>query len=275
MPLKIYQKEDAGMKYWTTFWKEREVSLENQQQYMEFNFLTRLIHEYLPNDGKIIEGGCGTGRWVFYLKEKGYKIIGIEWSKDVVEQVKAWDQNAPIEIGDIFNLYFPDGFFQAYISLGVIEHHHNWPMALKEAYRVLNNGGVLFCSVPFFNPVRRIKNIFGVYNIKEGEKFFEYRFTLDEIKQGIEKNGFKIIEVIPFSVPYGLTLEIPGIEKLHNFFGRRYKKEWHKGFAYTETKKQKVNSLFLSSFVQIIKKILETYYMRRIFGHMILIIAKK
>lgn len=272
MPLKIYQKEDAGAKYWAKFWEEREKSLEEQQQYMEFNFLTKIFHKYLSHREKILEGGCGTGRWVFYLKEKEYDIIGVEWSKEVVNQVKAWDQNAPIIVGDIFNLDFPDSFFQTYISLGVIEHHENYLMALKEAYRVICNGGYLLCTVPYFNHIRRIKNIFGAYKAKAGEKFFEYRFTKKEIIRHVEDAGFEIIEVAPFSVPYGLKLEIPGMSVLHKFTSVRYRNEWFdQGNIITDLQTKKLRTLI----IRILKRIMETSIMGYIFGHMILIVAKK
>jgi len=108
-------------------------------------------------------------------------------------------------------------FFHAYISLGVIEHHKNYLKALREAHRVLCKNGILFCSVPYFNIIRRIKNVFGAYKQKEGEK-------LSEIREAIERSGFTIVEVIPFSVPYGLSVEIPCIRQFYKFFSK-YKKE--------------------------------------------------
>ena len=273
MPLKIYREEDAGIKYWTKFWMEREESLEEQQQYIEFNFLTKVFSKYLSHhSGKILEGGCGTGKWVFYLREKRYGIIGVEWSKEVVKQVKARNPSVPIIVGDIFNLSFPDDFFQAYISLGVIEHHENYLMALKEAYRVIRKGGYLLCTVPYFNTIRRIKNIFRVYKPKMGEKFFEYRFTRKEFIKVVENAGFEIMEVIPFSVPYGLKLEIPGMSILHKYAAKRYRKELlyqNNIDIKSQTKKQK------SRIIQTLKHIIENPVMRYIFGHMILIVARK
>lgn len=274
MPLEIYQKEGAEAKYWANFWKEREKSLDEQQQYMEFNFLAEIFRKYISHRKRILEGGCGTGRWVFYLKEMGYDIIGVEWSKEVVDQVKVWDPNVPIIVGDIFNLDFPDSFFQTYISLGVIEHHENYSMALKEAYRVICNGGFLLCTVPYFNPIRRIKNIFGAYKAKVGETFFEYRFTKKEIIMHVKDAGFEIIEVDPFSVPYGLKLDIPGMPALHKFASARYRNEWFDQgniIADSQTKKIKIKTMFIRA----LKHIMETSIMRCIFGHMILIVAKK
>jgi len=271
MPLKIYQKEGAGVEYWSEFWKKRMKLFEEEQQYMEFNFLTKIFHKYLMPGARILEGGCGLGRWVFYLRRKGYDIIGIEWSKEVVKQVRALNSDVPIIVGDIFFISFPDGFFHAYISLGVIEHHKNYLKALREAHRVLCKNGILFCSVPYFNVIRRIKNVFGAYKQKEGEKFYEYRFKISEIREAIERSGFTIVEVIPFSVPYGLSVEIPCIRQFYKFFSK-YKKEWY--YAYCKTE---VNSKYrISKFIiKTIKRIMESKFLAILFGHMVIIIAKK
>ena len=44
---------------------------------------------------------------------------------------------------------FPDNHFDAYLSLGVIEHWEEGPQqAIDEAYRVIKPGGYFFVSTP-------------------------------------------------------------------------------------------------------------------------------
>ena len=62
-----------------------------------------------------------------------------------------------IEFGDILDIPYPDGYFDAYISMGVVEHFEGGPLPpLKEAHRVLKPGGLIFVSTPTVNVLRRI-----------------------------------------------------------------------------------------------------------------------
>jgi len=267
MLLRIYEKHDGNVDYWSDHWSKE--CIDEQEQFLESNFLTNIFYKYLSKTDQILEGGCGLGKWVFYLNKRGYKITGIEWSKETVKHCLLHEPNIPIKVGDIFNLEFPNKSFQSYISLGVIEHHENYQMALDEAHRVIDDDGYMLCSVPYFNPVRQIKNLFGAYNPKTGFKFFEYRFKINEIRDSIQNAGFEIIEVIPFSVPYGLTVEFPFIKSIRNIMGKKQKKVWYS--VDNSSKSLKSSNVLL----KVIKYIIESYAMRYLFGHMIMIVGKK
>lgn len=267
MPLEIYEKHGGDVDYWSEYWSTERI--DEQQQFIESNFLTNIFYKYLSKTDPILEGGCGLGKWVFYLNKKGYKITGIEWSKETVNTAKLHEPNIPIKVGDIFNFEYSDQSFQSYISLGVIEHHKNYQMALDEAYRVISDNGYMLCSVPYFNPVRQFKNLFGVYKPKAGDKFFEYRFKINEICNSMRNSGFEIIEIIPFSVPYGLTLEFPLIKHIRNIVGKKQKKMWYSVDSSPESIKSS------NALLKIMKYIIESHAMSYMFGHMIMIVGRK
>ena len=59
--------------------------------------------------------------WVdgfFYLRREGYDIIGIEWSRGAVKQVRALNSDVPIIVEDIFSISFPDVFFSCVYIFG-------------------------------------------------------------------------------------------------------------------------------------------------------------
>jgi len=107
--------------------------------------LHKIFDKYLAKSNmKILEAGCGMGTWVYNLRVKGYDVIGIDYMLSTVKRVKQYDESFPIQQGDVNNLDFPDNFFDAYVSLGVIEHFQEGPQkALSEAYRVLKPNGIL------------------------------------------------------------------------------------------------------------------------------------
>ncbi len=172
--------------------------------------LRPILLKYLPKEGKILEGGCGTGRWVVFLKKKCFDIIGVDFALDTLKRIKHLDESIPVEFGDINKTNFPDNYFSAYISLGVVEHFEEGPfVSIKEAERILKPRGMLLISIPVLNSIRRltmpieiIHNFFRenrfirkLIGKEEYPKkvFVEYRFTISEFEYILKKNHFSIL----------------------------------------------------------------------------------
>jgi SAM-dependent methyltransferase len=166
----------------------------------DYQTIRTVFSDLLPKDGKILEAGCGLGRWVFYLRQKGFDVIGLEASSQAFSVIREHDPEGYIKEGDVRSMPFDDGSFQALISLGVMEHFEEGPQKLLlESNRVLKKGGLLFVSIPpntlvrkmFLNPVLSLK-----YSIKKmlGKKlaFAEYRSTEKEFTPFIKESGFEI-----------------------------------------------------------------------------------
>lgn len=115
-----------------------------------------IIEKYINQDMKILESGCGSGKWVFYYTRKGYDITGLDWSEKTVRSIKKYDDNIKIVQGDARNSTFPDEEFDLILSLGTIEHSIEGPdKALADAYRLLKHDGLLIVTVPIMTPIRQ------------------------------------------------------------------------------------------------------------------------
>ena len=104
---------------------------------------------------------------------------------------------------DLRQLGFRSGAFAVYISLGVVEHDPEGPDSIvREAWRVLEPGGVLILSVPYVNLVRRL----GAWWIRHrhrrlqgnGGEFYQFAFSRTEAQAFIERNGFRVLSAIPY-----------------------------------------------------------------------------
>lgn len=189
-----------------------------------------VFNTYLPKDGKILEAGCGLGRWVIYYRQKGYDIIGIDLAKDAVAMAKSYDPSIPLYIDNILKANYPDGHFKAVISLGVVEHFEEGPFeALNEAHRLLAKDGLLFISVPLQNTFRRLlinhlKRFKMFLQKRKGRSyvFEEYRYTQKQMEDILRQTGFEIIETAAddFFPPknMGLYVDLP--------FLRNKEKKW-------------------------------------------------
>ena len=116
---------------WDTMWTTRTIEQELEACDIE-SPPRELFLSYLPKEGKIVDAGCGFGKWVIYLKQRGYDIVGIDNSELAVAKLKDFDESLQVELGDILYIHYPDNSFDAYVSMGVVEHFEDGPTpALK------------------------------------------------------------------------------------------------------------------------------------------------
>jgi len=203
-------------------------TLEDGIEVCRYQTIDRIFEKYLPRKGKILESGCGLGRWVFYLRKKGYDVTGIDLVEQAVQTARAYDPEAPVFVDDVLHSRFPDDLFAAVISLGVIEHFEEGPEeALAEIKRVLSNDGLLFLSVPtqnlfrllLINHLKRIK--MHLRKLAGHEYLFEeYRYTRGQMTRILVDAGFEIIEMVPddYFPPksMGLYVDLPFLRHKKN-----------------------------------------------------------
>jgi len=185
----------------------RGESITESIELCEYETTYPVFFKYLPREGRILESGCGTGRWVFHLRQKGFNVTGIDLARDALEMAKAYDPSAPVLLDDVLHSRFADHSFDAAISLGVVEHFEEGPQrALAELRRILKDDGILLISVPINNPVRRLlfnrlRAMYAWYLMRKGTwkavAFQEYRYTRKEFRNYLEGAGFEILEVAP------------------------------------------------------------------------------
>lgn len=160
-----------------------------------------VLIQHLPKDGRIVEAGCGSGKWPIYLRRLGYNVLGLDISLDACALGHAADPGLGIAAADVRRLPLRSDSLDAVVSLGVVEHDEAGPMpALQETRRVLRKpDGLLVLSVPYDNLLRRI--VFNPWLTWKNWRrrrsglhlvFEEYRFTLREVQRFLERTGFEV-----------------------------------------------------------------------------------
>ena len=84
--------------------------------------LERVISRSVTKGAKILEAGCGIGHLVIALRQNGYDCHGLDYAERTIEVLKGHFPDMPFTQGDIRKLPYESEFFDAYISLGVMEH---------------------------------------------------------------------------------------------------------------------------------------------------------
>ncbi|MDI6788315.1 MAG: methyltransferase domain-containing protein [Planctomycetota bacterium] len=211
---------------WDEIWRET-TNIEGEIHSIEFEpEITKIMHRFIRNDHKILEAGCGLGRFMLYWDQKGYDIYGVDYSSYGLQTLKQYYPHLKIYLSDVENLSFPNEYFNICLSLGVLEHIEEGPLkGLQEAYRVLKKDGILIITGPCYEINLLARYMKFKHRIKsfckailkrpvEPEKkddlcFLEYHYTIDEISDYIKKAGFYIIEKGYFGINRTLWTYFP------------------------------------------------------------------
>jgi len=103
---------------------------------------------------KIIELGCGTGRTLIPLAKSGYKISGLDISKNMVNRAKEKLQKENLQtkiyIKDLTNFSLPEKFDGAILSqrtLNFIADEQKQRKALENVKKILKKGAILVINL--------------------------------------------------------------------------------------------------------------------------------
>lgn len=211
--------ESATSDFWTQHWLEKRDFANRVKMGASRGMIKKYTLMFLKPPAKVIDAGCGIGQNVFGLSQWGYDAYGVDFAGDVVKKTKDNFPEMKIYTQDVRKLEFPDNFFDGYWSLGVIEHFKDgYDDILKEAHRVLKNGGHLFITVPWLSPLRRIKAKLGMYSVLEKDtnmsNFYEFMLHDQEVIRKLEKEGWCFVFSSPYDAVKGLKDELTWIRPI-------------------------------------------------------------
>jgi SAM-dependent methyltransferase len=76
----------------------------------EAEYVCGLLRKYAPDVTSVLDLGCGTGRHALCLAEKGFRVVGVDRSTQMLDQAKLLGGSAPAQIQD--RLSFHEGDVQ-------------------------------------------------------------------------------------------------------------------------------------------------------------------
>ncbi len=102
----------------------------------------------LSKGASILDVGCGSGRDLSWLKNRGFKVIGFETSKKLAQLA---GKNAGCEVieGDFETYDFSRLSVDAIMLIGALVHlpHSKVPEVLNSINRALKDDGIIFLSL--------------------------------------------------------------------------------------------------------------------------------
>lgn len=142
--------------------------------------LWEIALDIIPNNARILDLGCGSGRDTLFFSLKEKNVIGLDYSYSLSKLAHQYT-NQPIVQADLRNIPFDDTSFDVVWSIGSLLHIKKTEIksALLEIRRILIHGGRLLTS---------IKKGIGEETTKDG-RFFAY-YEIDEWGKILSDTGF-------------------------------------------------------------------------------------
>lgn len=179
-----------------------------------------MILEFLKKNvdlkGKILDAGCGEGRFSKYFIEKQANITSMDFSEEYISLARKKIGKGKFVVGSVTSLPFKDNSFDVIFSIDVLQHVPNLKDAISEFKRVLKKGGKLIIVD---------KNKFGLHGkyfipkliVQKYREFTEWRYSGFKEQWFIPKRLAKLIESVFGNVRYAYLRET-GKNKIFKLF---------------------------------------------------------
>ena len=130
------------------------------------------IYKYIKSP--ILDVGCGAGRVAKNFQELGYKVVGIDISKEAISIAKNLGMQDAV-LGSIWNFQSEPKFETVLLygnNMGLAERVENIPKFLDKLFSLMNppdGGKVIYTSLIFFNTDRKVHLDYHKFKREKGD----------------------------------------------------------------------------------------------------------
>jgi len=144
--MKVYQETLADVDRYIE--NHRDISLEAYEPRFESYLRPVRRFKEITSETQILEIGTGPGWFPILCKQRGLCCKGLEISSQLIEVAREtgrrYGVEPNIELGNIEESSLPANFYDVVIASSVFEHVEDWRGGLRNVYRCMRPGGVLF-----------------------------------------------------------------------------------------------------------------------------------
>ena len=172
------------------------------------------LFDYIKPNDKVLDAGCGNGRYLPWIKQKNGQYFGIDNSQELIKIAQSRYQGESFQMADVLALPFDNTFFDKIYSIAVLHHIPSNELRQKffqEAKRVLKPNGFLVLTVWKFKRWQErlllfkynISRVLGKTGLEKNDLFLPWQkkipryyhfFSQSELKKLARQAGFEVIK---------------------------------------------------------------------------------
>jgi SAM-dependent methyltransferase len=151
--------------------------------------------------GRLLDVGCGKGRFLARASARGWRAIGMERMHPQAVVARRNAPDASLVESELALGPFRASCVDAVTAWHVLEHLSDPGAALAAAFEALRPGGVLACEVPNFGSWQA--RAFGASSFHLDPPRHLVHFTQSSLARLAESKGFRVVRVRTFSPALG------------------------------------------------------------------------
>lgn len=163
------------------------------------DYLKKISKNIFKNN--LLEIGCGNGFFLGEAKSQGFKnVFGVEPSLKAVEKAHLKIRKN-IKVDIFKDKLYQNNFFDIICFFQTLDHIIDPNKFLKSCFRILKNGGIVFCIVHDTNSlmVKILGEKTPIFDIEH-----TYLYNKKTLKKIFEKNNFEIVKILDIANEYSL-----------------------------------------------------------------------
>lgn len=169
--------------------------LKREADYLRFMTLADI------SAGKLLDVGCGGGRFLKRMKRRGWQVEGTDFDEHAAHKVSA-RYGIKAHVGDLPQCNLAENSFDVITMSQTIEHLYDPKATLRECLRLLKPGGLLVMTTPNVHSIGATK--FGAsWRGWEAPRHL-HLFSVESLQRLAQQLGFEIVEARTYTCSAGV-----------------------------------------------------------------------
>lgn len=176
-------------------WADQYDSNENKTRDLDSKSTIQTLNKY--DYSRVVELGCGTGKNTIYFLKKANKVIGLDFSQEMLNKAteKIKDERAEFRKTDLTSEWNIENDYADLITCNlVLEHIKDLDFVFNQANKKLKNDGIFFINE--LHPFKQYSGSKAKFETESGtQELKTYVHHISEYLNVAAKNEFELVEL--------------------------------------------------------------------------------